>query len=154
FSIGDAVTFDDSSSVNNINVVGSVVPGQAGTGVTVNSTTRNYNFSGGFGATIAGTSLLVKQGSSTLNIDVTKQGPVVLSGGAITGSGTIGATTVSSNTTLNFSGFVNGGITSTGVVNIAVGGLVFGPVAIRGGTLSNSGTVSNTPTVFTISGNA
>jgi autotransporter-associated beta strand protein len=153
FSIGDTVTFDDSSSVNNINVVGSVVPGQSGTGVTVNSS-HNYNFSGLFGASVAGTSLLAKQGSGTLKIDVVKQGPVLLSGGAITGGGTIGAATVSSNTTLNFAGFINGGLTSTGTVNIAVGGLVFGPVAVRGGTMSNSGTISNTPTAFTISGNA
>jgi autotransporter-associated beta strand protein len=153
FSIGDTVAFDDSSSVNNINVVGAVVPGQSGNGVTVNST-HNYNFSGAFGASIAGTSLLVKQGSGTLNIDVAKQGPVTLSGGAITGGGSIGATTVFSNTVLNFSGFINGGLTSTGAVTIAAGSLVFGPVAIRGGTLNNAGTISNTPTAMAIFGNA
>lgn len=153
FSIGDSVTFDDSSTVNNINIVDTVVPGQSGNGVTVNST-HNYNFSGTFGATIAGTSLLVKQGSGTLNIDVVKQGPVTLSGGVITGSGTIGATTVFSNATLNFSGFVNGGMTSTGAVTIAASGVVFGPVAIRGGTLNNAGTISNTPTAMAILGGA
>jgi len=153
FSIGDSVTFDDSSSVSNINVVGSVVPGQSGTGVTVNST-HNYNFSGAFGATIAGTSLLVKQGSGTLNVDVAKQGPVTLSGGAITGNGSIGTTTVFSNATLNFSGFVNGGLTSTGKVTIAASGLVFGPVAILGGAFNNAGTISNTPTAMAIFGGA
>src|ERR1051326_5282420 len=153
FSIGDSVTFDDSSTVSNINVVGSVVPGQAGTGITVNST-HNYNFSGPFGATIAGTSLLAKQGSGALNVDVIKQGPVTLSAGAITGSGSIGATTVFSNATLSFSGFVNGGLTSTGSVNIAASGLVFGPVSIRGGTLNNAGTISNTPTAMAIFGAA
>jgi autotransporter-associated beta strand protein len=154
FSIGDSVTFDDSSSVNNITVVGSVVPGQSGTGVTVNSTTHNYSFSGAFGATIAGTSLLVKQGTGTLNVDVAKQGPVTLSGGTITGSGSIGTTTVFSNATLNFAGFVNGGLTSTGTVTIATSGLVFGPVAIRGGTVNNAGTISNTPTAMAILGGA
>jgi autotransporter-associated beta strand protein len=153
FSIGDSVTFDDSSTVNNINVVGAVVPGQSGTGVTVNST-HNYNFLGAFGATVAGTSLLVKQGSGTLNVDVAKQGPVTLSGGTITGSGIIGATTVFSNATLNFSGFINGGLTSTGAVTIASSATVFGPVAIRGGTLNNAGTISNTPTAMAISGGA
>jgi autotransporter-associated beta strand protein len=154
FSIGDSVTFDDSSSVNNINVVGSVVPGQSGNGITVNATTHNYSFSGAFGATIAGTSLLVKQGSGTLNIDVAKQGPVTLNSGTITGNGSIGTTTVFSNATLNFSGFVNGGLTSTGAVTIAASGLIFGPVAIRGGTLNNAGTISNTPNAMTIFGGA
>jgi autotransporter-associated beta strand protein len=151
FSIGDSVTFDDSSSVNNINVVGSVVPGQSGNGVTVNST-HNYNFSGAFGATIAGTSLLVKQGSGNLDIEVVKQGPVVLSAGVLTGGGTIGATTIFSNATLNFSGFINGGLTSTGNVFIANSATVFGPVALRGGVFSNSGIVSNTPIALAVSG--
>jgi autotransporter-associated beta strand protein len=150
FSIGDSVTFDDSSTVNNVNIVSSVVPGQSGTGVTVNNTTRDYTFSGS--GTVAGTSLLVKQGTGNLTISATKQGPVTINAGAVLGNGSIGVATVASNATLNFSGLVNGGLTSTGTVSIASGGTVFGPVALGGGSLSNSGTVSNTTPALTITG--
>ncbi|HXU79056.1 MAG TPA: hypothetical protein VN794_20935, partial [Methylomirabilota bacterium] len=149
FSLGDSVAFDDTSAVTNINLVGSLVPGQTGTGVLVNNSARNYTFSGG---TIAGTSLLSKQGTGTLTIDAIKQGPVTINAGTVNGSGAIGGTTVASNATLNFAGLVNGGLTSTGTVVIASSGNVFGPVILRGGSLSNAGIISNTTPAFTITG--
>jgi autotransporter-associated beta strand protein len=151
FTLGDTVTFNDSSAVNSITVVGSVVPGQVGNGVTVSNVARNYTFSGG---TIAGTGNLLKQGAGTLTVGLTKQGPVTISGGTVSSSGTLGITTVASGATLNSSGLVNGGLTSTGSVSLAVGGTVNGGVTIRGGTFVNSGTVATAPGTLTITGNA
>jgi len=151
FTLGDSVTFDDSSAITNVNIVDSVVPGQSGTGVSVNNTARNYVLSGG---TIAGTSSLVKQGTGTLEINVTKQGPVTINAGALTGSGQVGSTTIATNVMMNFSGFVNGGLISTGAVVLASGSSVNGGVAIRGGSLANSGTISTAPGTMTIVGGA
>lgn len=149
FTLGDTVRFDDSSSVTNVNIVGSVVPGQTGAGVTVSNITRSYFFSGG---TIAGTSLLLKQGTNTLTIDATKQGPVNLTAGTLNGSGTIGFTTMASNTILNYVGTVNGGLTSTGTVVIA--NSLVGPVSLQGGSLVNNGTIDTRPGSMTIASGA
>jgi hypothetical protein len=119
--------------------------------VTVSNSLRNYTFSGG---TIAGTSSLLKQGPGTLTINLVKQGPVTVSAGTLNGGGTIGLTTLASNAVLNYSGTVNGGLTSTGTVSMAGGSVISGGVTIRGGTFVNSGTVSTTPGTMIITGNA
>src|SRR6185436_4746845 len=149
FTIGDTVTFDDSSARANINIVGSVVPGQAGTGVTLTNTTRNYTFSGG---TIAGTALMVKQGTGSLTIDNTKQGPLTISAGTVNGSGAVGSATVASGATLNYSGAVNGGLNSAGTVFNA--GTITGPVSITGGSFVNSNIVDTVPGVMTVTNNS
>lgn len=149
FSTGDSVTFDDGTANTGVNIVGTVVPGQSGTGVTVNSTVQNYSFSGG---TVAGTALLAKNGSSTLTLNTVKQGPININAGTVTGSGSIGLANVASNAVLNYSGFINGGLTSTGTVTIASGGSLVGPMTIRGGVFVNSGTVSNTATALNVTG--
>ena len=139
FHLGDLVTFNDSSSVNNINISDSVVPGQTGTGITVSNITKSYTFSGG---TIAGTALFVKQGTGSLEFDSVEQGPISIQGGTVTGSGTLGTTTLSTNATLNYSGTINGGLTSSGTTVFS--GTLNGPVSIQGGSLDNSGTINTT----------
>ena len=62
FNLGDIVTFNDSSTVTNVTIDGSVVPGQIGAGVTISNTVNQYVFSGG---TVAGTALVVKQGTNS-----------------------------------------------------------------------------------------
>jgi autotransporter-associated beta strand protein len=140
FNLGDLVTFDDSSSFNSIGISDSVVPGQTGAGVTISNTVKQYTFSGG---TIAGTALVVKQGTNSVEFDSTAQGPIAITAGSVTGSGAFGAVTVSSNALLNFSGSINGGLTSTGAVYYT-GTSFNGPVSIQGGFLDNRGTINTT----------
>jgi len=139
FHLGDLVTFNDSASVNDVTIPDSVVPGQVGVGVTISNVVKSYTFSGG---TIAGTALTVKQGPGSLDFGSTGQGPLNIQAGTVTGSGTVGTTTVASNAVLNFSGSVNGGLTSTGMVTFS--GTITGPVSIQGGWLDNSGTINTT----------
>lgn len=139
FNLGDVVTFNDSSSVTNINIVNSVVPNQTGVGVTISNSVNQYTFSGG---TIAGTALVSKQGTNLVEFDAVEQGPINITAGTFTGSGQIGTTIVYTNVVLNYTGNINGGLTSTGLVTFA--GTETGPVSIQGGTLDNSGTMSTT----------
>jgi len=139
FNLGDIVTFNDSSLVTNVIIDGSMVPGQTGTGVTISNSVNQYVFSGG---TIAGTALVVKQGTNLLEFDATEQGPIQFTGGTITGSGQLGVVTVYTNVVLNYNGNINGGLTSTGMVAFA--GTEYGPVSIQAGTLDNNGTLNTT----------
>lgn len=147
FAIGDIVIFDDSSTRTNVTVVDSVVPGQAGFGFTVSNAVRQYTFSGG---TISGTGSLLKQGAAPLIMDATKQGPILIQAGSVSGTGVLGLATVYDGAVLNFAGNVNGGLVSTGAVTIATGGQLNGPVTIAGGWLRNAGTLSTAPGNFTL----
>jgi autotransporter-associated beta strand protein len=148
FNLGDTVTFNDSSTVTNVNIVNSVVPGQTGAGVTISNTAEGYNFSGG---TIAGTALVVKQGTNTLEFDATEQGPITVYAGNVSGSGSFGFTTIASNVVLNSSGTINGGLISTGTVFMATSGTTInGPVSLQGGVFANAGTVNTTPGLMTV----
>ncbi len=139
FNTGDSVTFDDSSSVNGINISGSVVPSQTGIGVLITNTVRKYVFSGG---TIGGTALVVKEGSNSLEFDAVEQGPINVTSGSLIGFGGVGSTTISTNATMNYSGTINGGLFSSGTVTFS--GTENGPISINAGVLDNSGTM-NTP---------
>jgi autotransporter-associated beta strand protein len=98
---GDSVLFDDSSSVNNINISGTVSPNA----VTVNNSTKNYIFTGGGG--ISGAATLTKTGSGTLTlandgqnnftgtISIGAGGTLAI--GAGTNSGSVGAGTIVNN---------------------------------------------------------
>jgi autotransporter-associated beta strand protein len=141
FHTGDLVTFNDSSTFTNITIADSVVPGQTGAGVTISNSMNQYTFIGG---TVAGTALVVKQGTNSLEFDASEQGPLNITAGSVIGSGTIGNSTVSSNALLNYSGTINGGLTSTGAVLIASTATENGPVSIQGGFLDNSGTINTT----------
>ena len=145
FAIGDSVIFDDSSTRTNVTVAGSVVPGQAGFGVTVSNAVRQYTFSGG---TISGTGSLLKQGAAPLVVNAVKQGPIIIQAGQVSGGGVLGLATVHEGATLVYSGNVNGGLVSTGAVSIAAGGQINGPITIAGGWLHNAGTLSTAPGNF------
>lgn len=140
FHLGDAVRFDDTSTVTNVNVVGQMVPSQSGAGVTISNKLYQYTFSGG---AIAGTALTVKQGTNLLTFNASAQGPLNLTEGSVVGSGTLGNTTTYSNTVLNYTGTINGGLTSTGIVTYAGSGLN-GPISIQGNYLDNAGTINTT----------
>jgi hypothetical protein len=121
FTIGDTVVFNDTSTVTNVNIVGEVVPGQSGVGITFSNSVRKYALSGG---AVAGTSSLLKVGGANLTIDAVKQGPLtILEGSMDVGtSGAVGLTTVASNVLVTCLGTINGGLSSTGAVFIATGG--------------------------------
>jgi fibronectin-binding autotransporter adhesin len=78
FLSGEQVLFDDTANVpTTVSVSGTVSPSL----ITVNSSTNNFNISGG---AFGGSGSLVKEGSSILTIDTTGlTGPVTISGGAI-----------------------------------------------------------------------
>jgi len=140
FNIGDVVTFNDSSTVTNINIVGSVVPSQTGTGMTISNNVNQYTFLNS--GTIAGTALLVKQGTNSVVFNAIEQGPFQITAGSLTGNGTLGTVTISTNVVFNYSGQIAGGLSSAGTVTFS--GSEVGPIAITGGTLDNFGNMSTT----------
>lgn len=144
FHIGDIAIFDDTAVETNVTIVGEVVPGQTGAGVTVSNSVLKYTFSGG---TVAGTSLLLKVGTQNLTVTAIKQGPLTILGGSLEVGvgGVVGTTTVASNIFVNCLGTINGGLNSTGVVSVAAGGVVNGTVNLDNGSLSNGGTISTDP---------
>jgi fibronectin-binding autotransporter adhesin len=105
FNPGDATLFDDTLGVpTSVAVSGVVYPSL----VTVNSSANNFGFSGS--GNLGGSGVLVKEGSSTLNITT----PSGFTGSVIVGGGTIyagnncfssaGSIVVSNNSTLDFAG--------------------------------------------------
>jgi autotransporter-associated beta strand protein len=145
FSFGDIVRFDDSSARTNINITDVVVANQtAPSGITISNSARIYTFTG-VGGAIGGTAALTKQGTNILNFNASESGPLTVQAGTITGSGVLGTVTLYSNTVMNFSGAILGGLTSTGRVTLASGGSISGSgFSIRGGWFDNSGTVNVT----------
>ena len=143
FTLGDAAIFDDTSSVNNINMAASIVPNQTITGVTITNTTKNYTFSTSVGGNLAGTFSMVKQGTGNVTMNVEEQGPITISAGNLDGNsnGKLGSTTIATNVAVNFSGNINGNLTSSGTVTFG-GGSINGSVSILGGWFVNSGTVN------------
>lgn len=154
FQNGAPTTFDDTAAgTTTVTIVDSVAPGE----VLVTNNSKHYVFSGG---TIAGTSLMTKQGNAGMTMDATSQLPLALNGGTVTGSGALGTTTVADGATLNFAGTVNGLISAgtascSGTINNGItiqggtflgSGTINGPVTISGGTATLSGTVNATGT--------
>jgi autotransporter-associated beta strand protein len=143
FTLGDTVTFDDTTDVTNINVATQVNPGV----MTVINSNRVYAFSGS--GAIVGTAALNKDGTNTLAMNVTCTKPVILSAGSVVGSsaGAVGSVTIYSNavpSVLDFSGVINGSVTaSNAIVTIESGGSInSGNVKIDGGVFVNRGTVT------------
>ena len=101
-ALGDAVTFNDSSSVTNVNISASVSP----TLLIVNNTNDYYTFSG---STITGGTALLKEGPGTL----------ILTNGANTFTG--GATVLGGTVKLGSSGSLNN---SSGSVTVSGNGAV------------------------------
>ncbi|HEY1719301.1 MAG TPA: autotransporter-associated beta strand repeat-containing protein [Verrucomicrobiae bacterium] len=159
FSMGDIVTFDDSSSVTNINIVDVVVPNQAAAnGVTITNSAHSYTFNA-VGGAIAGTAKIIKQGTNSVIFNAPEAGPVTVTAGEIdvSSSGILGTTTLSSNTVLNVAGggSVSAGLNSTfSTVTVANGGAINGGMVLQGGSLVNDGTVSVGSGGFFLTNNA
>ncbi|MCS7089512.1 MAG: hypothetical protein RMN51_07165 [Verrucomicrobiota bacterium] len=138
FLNGAPVVFDDTAAgTTTITIVDSVAPG----GMIVSNVTKTYTFTGG---QIAGTALMVKQGSGLTVMDAPSQLPLDLQAGTVQGSGTLGPTTVASGANLNFSGLINGLITSGTVVS---SGTIENGLTVMGGSFQSSGTISGPVTI-------
>jgi hypothetical protein len=105
FNANDQVLFDDTAGVpTTVTVNGTVSPG----GITVNSSTNNFVFSGP--GTISGSGSLLKEGGSTLTLGVAGglTGPVIIGGGVVaTASNTltsVSSITITNGGTLDFDG--------------------------------------------------
>lgn len=146
FTDGDSVVFNDSSSVNTITIVGSVVPGQtaAAYGIAMTNTTKNYTFNGG---NVIGGVSGYKAGTGSLTIDASFSPGFTVEAGSLAGTGTMGATSLGSGTTMTgFSGTINNGLTALGAaVNIT--GTVNGGLNLGSGSLVNSGNINGTATI-------
>ena len=143
--VGDIATFNDTSSYTNVDVSDFVVPNQnaANIGVTISNNTHIYTFNDNGGA-IIGTAQIVKTGTNSLVFNAHDTCAITLLAGELDGASSqgIGALTVFSNAIVNFSGTINGGLTSTGMVTLASFGVINGSVTIQGGWFLNSGTVN------------
>jgi len=140
FNQGDTVTFDDSSTQNNVTIAGSVQPSS----VTVNATNAAYTLTASTGAAlnIIGAGGLTKNGTNLLTLDVTNisSAPLRVNGGTLQlgrnyGGGALGAVSniIASGATLDVNGL------DAGSSPVYVGGTgVGGNGAIVSSTLNNS----------------
>ena len=145
FTVGDIVTFDDSSSYTNVQVGELLVPNQTITniGMTISNSARIYTFADNGGA-IVGTAKIVKTGTNSVIFNARDACPITVLQGRFDGTNSlgIGALTVATNAIVNFSGTINGSLLSTGMVTLASVGVINGNVSIQGGWFVNSGIVN------------
>ena len=145
FADGDFVIFDDTSTGSGtVNLAETIVPGQSPTipGITVSN--ANYTFAGS--GAILGTARTFKAGTGTLTFNGSTETSMQVSQGVLTGSGTIGAVSVSSGAALSFTGTINGGLTCAGFATN--GGSIAGPLTLQaGGVFENNGNTLGTLTL-------
>ena len=142
FSVGDFVRFDDSSSVNNINLADPLlIPGA----VTVSNTTKFYTFAG-TGA-LQGSAIVTKTGTNTLEINGSATLSIQVNQGKLSGtnsSSSIGSASIAAGASMDFAGTVNNGVTCAGIANLT--GSVGGNLTLLSpaGTITNAGTFNGT----------
>ena len=139
FLAGDTVTFNDTASQFNINLVSGAVilPGS----ILVTNVANSYTFNNSSGGSIIGSVTLTKKGSNSLTIDGPMSDSVALNSGTLTGSGSVGSVTVSSGAALDFSGSINGNVDSAGIARSS--GTISGGVTVQsGGAVTNAGTLN------------
>ncbi|TAK93990.1 MAG: hypothetical protein EPO07_17405 [Verrucomicrobia bacterium] len=144
FVDGDSVIFDDTLTGSaSVNVSGTVSPGQSAAtyGIVVSNTTAAYSFSGG---SVGGSVTLHKVNSGSLAINTTFTPGVVMDGGSLTGSGSVGQTFAGYGTTMTgFNGTVSGGLTaSNAAVLITSLATVSGGLTVSAGALTNNGIIA------------
>ena len=145
FVAGDKVAFDDSASQFGVNLVSgaTLLPGA----INMTNVSHGYIFNNAGGSIIGG-STLAKTGAAGLEIDAPTSVAVALTGGTLTGSGSIGSVTIASGATMYFSGSISGDLTCAGVGTAL--GTVNGTLSVQsGGLVTNAGTM-NGP--FTVNG--
>ena len=147
FAAGDNVTFDDTASQFNINLLSSAVilPGAA----VMTNNLNAYTFNNSGGGSIIGTSTLAKHGTNNLQFDGSATASLTVNEGHLIGSGTVATVTVNSGATMNFSGIISGNLivagtaVSTGSVNgsltVNSGGIATNTGSMNGSFVVNSG---------------
>ena len=154
YADGDNVLFDDSSSVNTINIAATVSPSS----ITVSNSVQNYTFTNGI---IAGGGALTKNGTAILSLTNanTYTGGTVLNGGtlALGGASPVGVGGVFTNnngSTVQFNAptIANNIVVPAGAtvswVNVVSGTTLSGNLS-GGGTINESGNIGG----FTLTGN-
>ena len=141
YNQGDSVTFDDTASNFTVNVATEVFPSQTGVGLLITNNLNAYVFNGS--SPISGTFTAVKTGTNTLEMDAAEFGNITVYAGNVSGYGSLGFTRLATNVILNYTGNINGGLVSTGMVFLT-GGTLTGPVSIQGGVLVNAGIINTT----------
>lgn len=143
---GDFTTFDDSSTVTNINITSSVtlIPNN----ITVTNSSDYYTFAGS--GTLNGGATITKSGTGVLEIDAQMTLGVQVNQGYVVGSGLTGGMTVASGAGLDYSGTINGSLYCAGLgLNY---GTINGPVSVQpGGVFTNFSTID---AVFMTSSNS
>ena len=139
FVNGDTARFDDTAASPSVNLSDVVFVG--GSGVLVTNNMLAYSF-GGSGE-IGGTSPLNKWGSAGMTMNAMCDLPVNIHEGSVDGYGALGATTVSSNASLTFSGAINR-LVSSGTSVLSAGGTIANTATVQAGSLTDSGTITNT----------
>jgi len=161
FDNGDFTTFDDTSSITNINLTSAVtlIPNN----ITVTNNTDYYTFGSSSGGTLVGGGVITKAGTGVLEIDAQITLGVQINQGAVVGSGSIGGVAVVTGAALDYSGTVNGNIACSGLgLNY---GTINGPITVGTGgvftnynslnaifTVQNGGTLYNAGTIAYASG--
>jgi hypothetical protein len=141
FFDGDKVIFGDTTGVpTTILVTDVITPGQVGTGIWISNSVNSYTFNGGGGS--IGNCSLVKTGVNNVAINLPTSLTAQIDSGKVTGSGTLGGTTVSATGAIDFSGTINGPLQVGGKATIASGGVVANTLQVQsGGVLTNNGTI-------------
>jgi len=142
FDNGDFTTFDDSTSVTNINITSALtlIPNN----VLVTNNTKNYTFSTSVGGSLNGGATIAKWGAGSLEIDAPTTLGVQLNQGSLLGasSGSVGGVTTAAGTKMTFAGNVGNGLACSGVATVSGGGSIGGISILSGGIVTNSGSFS------------
>lgn len=126
FQNGDFVTFDDSTTITNVGISGTVqlIPNN----ILVTNNTEYYQFSG---SSLIGGASFTKAGTGFLEFNASMTLGTLLNAGTLVGHGTIGGVNEAAGATLNYVGTING--------NVTIGGLGLGNGVINGLLTLNSG---------------
>lgn len=143
FSDGDSVVFDDTvgAGPTTVSVVGTVIPGQSASpnGILVSNSVVSYTITGGI---VGGNTAISKVGTQSLTVDAAMTTGLIMTGGSLAGSGSIGATVAGNGTALTaFTGTISSGLTVSNAA-VSISGTVSGGLTMQAGSLTNNGTIS------------
>ena len=142
FTDGDAVTFDDSNSIpTTISIVDTIYPSQIGNGVTMTNSANHYILANSGGSLLNAS--FVKAGTGSVELDCVTTLSVAVKAGSLTGSGSVGSISISTNASMNFAGTDNGALITSGNATLASGGTISGSASVQNGAVFvNAGTLN------------
>ncbi len=152
FANGDFVAFDDSPTSGQSSLA--LDPGSSpivSSGITMTNSILAYSL-GGSGI-IAGSVALTKTGTSSLTINGNTTIQVLLNQGSLLGSGSIGGVVLATNTVMDYSGIINGSVTSAGTATIDGNGIVNGSLNLLSGGIATNTIGANINGLFSTAPN-